>query len=59
MILGMLCRLYTRVFRVDGCPREFIGEIMNYAQSKGIYGDQMWPIKELQNEVKNKVRLAI
>jgi hypothetical protein len=60
MILGMLRRLYTRVSRVDECPREFMGEIMNYAQSKGIYGDQMWPIKELQDEVKDKVhRLAI
>jgi hypothetical protein len=49
----MLRRLYTRV---DECPREFMGEIMNYAQSKGIYGDQMWPIEELQDEVKDKVR---
>ena len=59
MILGMLHRLYTWVFRVDGCPREFMGEIMNYSQSKGIYRDKMWLIKELQDEVKDKVHLAI
>ena len=57
MILGMLHRLYTQVFRVDECPRKFMGEIMNYAQSKGIYGDQMWLIKELQDEVEDKVHL--
>jgi hypothetical protein len=47
MLLRILRRLYTRVFRVEQCPREFMGEIMNYAQDKGIYSEQMWPFKEL------------
>jgi len=55
MLLGILRRLYTRVFRVEQCPREFMGEIMNYAQEKGIYSEQMWLFKELQDELKDKV----
>jgi hypothetical protein len=55
MVLGILRRLYTRVFRIDECPREFMGEIFNYAQNKGIYSDHMWPFKDLQDQLKDKV----
>jgi hypothetical protein len=55
MLLSILRRFYTRVFSVEQCPHEFMGEIMNYAQDKGIYSEQMWPFKELQDELKDKV----
>ena len=58
MLLGILRRLYTRVFRVEQCPCEFMGEIMKYSQDKGIYSEQMWPFKELQGELKDKVCLS-
>ena len=59
MVLGILRRLFTRIFRMDECPRDFMSEIMNYTQNKGIYGDQMWPIKELQGQLKDKVCLLL
>jgi hypothetical protein len=56
ILLGIRCRLYTRVFSVNDCPREFMTEIFNYAHNKGIYSEHMWPFKDLQNELKDNVR---
>jgi hypothetical protein len=55
MIIGILRRLYMRVFRVQDCPTGFIEEIMHYVEDTGIYSRDMWCIDELSAYMKDAV----
>lgn len=57
MLLGILHRLYVRVFRLNDPPSGLIQEIMDYNRGIGIYGNDMWPIDDLRDSFKDSVRV--
>jgi hypothetical protein len=58
VLLGILRRLYTRVFRVEEAPGILFREIMAYKDATGIFLEQKWPLASLREGLQDpKVRL--
>jgi hypothetical protein len=55
MLLGILCHLYTRVFRLTDSPPGLMQEIVQYYNDEGIYSKGLWPVEELQGVCKAPV----
>ncbi|KAF8221863.1 hypothetical protein L208DRAFT_1382084 [Tricholoma matsutake] len=47
MLLGILCRLYTRVFHLTDSPPGLMQEIVQYYNNEGIYSKELWPVEEI------------
>jgi hypothetical protein len=56
MLLGILRRLYTRVFRVNESPAGLLQEIMKYNDGVGAYSNDLWPLEELKEVLHDAVR---
>jgi hypothetical protein len=54
--MGIARRLYIRVFKVDDSPAGLIGQIYDYHRRIGIFASAAWPINDLKDSLKDKVR---
>jgi hypothetical protein len=53
VLIGIIRRLYTRVFRLSEPHPDLIREIFAYAEARDIFSEQMWPITDLREALKD------
>jgi hypothetical protein len=55
VFMGIAKRLYIRVFKVNE-PAGLVGQIYDYHRRTGIFASAAWPINDLKDSLKDKVR---
>lgn len=55
VLMGMIRRLYLRVFDVTDCPGNLISQIYAYHTREDMFSDHKWPIESLKDALKEAV----
>jgi hypothetical protein len=56
VLMGIIKRLYMRVFDTSECPNDLMSQVYNYHTREGVFSDAKWPISELKESLKELVR---
>ncbi|KAJ7599760.1 hypothetical protein C8J56DRAFT_1072387 [Mycena floridula] len=54
VLLGMLKRLYLRVYSVTEVPKGFMASIVQYTERTGPFSEATWPVETLKSELANE-----
>ena len=52
VIMGMIHRLYTRVFQTETCPPALLRDLVAYENRQGMFSDNSWPLVDLCEALK-------
>ncbi|KAF8344389.1 ribonuclease H-like domain-containing protein, partial [Amanita rubescens] len=52
VIMGMIRRLYCRVFKAEKPPPELLQELVSYDNWRGMFSAEMWPLEDLRDVLK-------